>query len=315
MNPVDSTVFLRHLPEPLRGQASRCLNLPALLAETVRSAQNAWPGLSLSTEQFLAFVAERLPDDVPLERAFLDLRAADLFLVAACLAGETKAIRAFEARYFGDVASTVTRISRGSLLADDILALLRQRLFVADSNGRPKLRTYGGRGDLQKWVQVIVVRFVLDVLKRERHLPVEDDLLLAIPAIEANPELELFKRHYRAEFVGAFAAAAAVLTPRERNLLRYAYVEGHGIDRLAAFFRVHRATAARWLERARQSLVDGIRGELKERLSVGTTELDSILRLIQSNLQVTLRRYFEAPPTRRETRSLRARTVKPRFEE
>ena len=67
------------------------------------------------------------------------------------------------------------------------------------------------------------------------------------------------------------------LDDRSKNLLRHAYVDGHGIDAIGAIYGVHRATAARWVERAREQLVTQTIADLMQRHRVSEQEARSIV--------------------------------------
>jgi RNA polymerase sigma-70 factor (ECF subfamily) len=75
-------------------------------------------------------------------------------------------------------------------------------------------------------------------------------------------------------------------------------VDGLTIDEIGALYRVHRATAARWLARAQVGLTKEIRAALIRTLNLQPAELRSVLRLIRSGLQVSLRSLFDGwqPP-------------------
>jgi uncharacterized protein (DUF885 family) len=60
----------------------------------------------------------------------------------------------------------------------------------------------------------------------------------------------------------------------------------------AAVYSVHRATAARWVSKAHAAVLDGVRQALQSRLRVTKKELSSILRLIGSQLDITLDAYL-----------------------
>jgi RNA polymerase sigma-70 factor (ECF subfamily) len=62
------------------------------------------------------------------------------------------------------------------------------------------------------------------------------------------------------------------------------------ISDIGAIYQVHRATAARWLSKARATLIDLTKEQLAILLSVEPGETDSILRLVQSQLDVSLER-------------------------
>src|SRR5262249_43055522 len=83
------------------------------------------------------------------------------------------------------------------------------------------------------------------------EVPVEDEILAALPAEGSDPEIEHFKRLYAAEFRAALSEAIAGLASRERNLLRHGFADALSIDQIGALYGVHRSTAARWIHAAR----------------------------------------------------------------
>ena len=72
-------------------------------------------------------------------------------------------------------------------------------------------------------------------------------------------------------------------------MLRQYYIDGLTIDRLAALYRVDRATTARWVVAARSAVLAGTRDFLGSALGVTTSEVESILRLVGSQLELSLR--------------------------
>jgi RNA polymerase sigma-70 factor (ECF subfamily) len=125
-------------------------------------------------------------------------------------------------------------------------------------------------------------------LGRKTQERAEDPRLSSYPDAADNPELAYLKRVYRREFGEAFAASIERLSTRERNLLRYITTEGLSVDSVAALYGVHKATVNRWLAEARRTLLSCVRDHLCRRLSIGATELDSILVMIGSHFDVAL---------------------------
>ena len=155
----------------------------------------------------------------------------------------------------------------------------------------------GGRGDLRRWVRSVAVRTCLNELRKgKREILVDDDHLIAQHAIAADdPEVEYMKRTYAAEFKAAFADALAQLGAREQTLLRYHHVDGLNIDEIGAIYRVHRVTAFRWLEKAKNQLVQRTLELLRARLKLTPPELDSVLRMIRSQIHLSLVRQLGGP--------------------
>ena len=76
---------------------------------------------------------------------------------------------------------------------------------------------------------------------------------------------------------------------RDRNLLRQHYLDGLTMETIAPLYQVHRITIVRWMEKARAALGKATRHQLSSRLQVERTELESILRLIDSELDMSVR--------------------------
>ena len=107
---------------------------------------------------------------------------------------------------------------------------------------------------------------------------------------DADPELAHIRERYRSEFHAAFGKAVSALDPEERNLLRCTYLNGMSTDELGRAFGMHKATAARHLSKARDKLLDLTRAELKEQLGANSGELDSVIRLFDGELSISLSR-------------------------
>jgi RNA polymerase sigma-70 factor (ECF subfamily) len=245
----------------------------------VSQARAAWPDLSLSTDVFLRHVDSKLGD-----KDLEALRGADLFLACACANGDKDAIAAFEQKYAGDITAVLAKMRVETGTNDELRQTLRTKLFV---NGA--IAEYAGWGDLKAWLRVVFVRMILDY-RREHplHLSLEESLTMALEAPTDNPELELMKRAYAAEFRDAFHSAITTLSERDRKLLHAHFVEGLPIERLGEMHDVHRTTASRWLAEAQKELMVATRKTLKARLKVGAETVESILDLIQSRLELSL---------------------------
>jgi RNA polymerase sigma-70 factor, ECF subfamily len=73
-------------------------------------------------------------------------------------------------------------------------------------------------------------------------------------------------------------------------LLRYNVLEGLNIEEIGKIYGVHRATVARWITAARESILGRTRDELERRFGITAVEIDSIVRLVQSRLDVSMER-------------------------
>jgi RNA polymerase sigma-70 factor (ECF subfamily) len=139
-------------------------------------------------------------------------------------------------------------------------------------------------------VRTIATRIAIDRLRGKRAEPVETEALERLPDSADSPELAHFRRTYHTEFKAAFEAALASLEVRERNVLRHHFVDGLTTDEIGALYDVHKTTAFRWLDGAREKLSKRTRAEFQQRVTALPQELDSILRLVQSQLDLSLSR-------------------------
>ncbi|MBZ0236411.1 MAG: helix-turn-helix domain-containing protein, partial [Deltaproteobacteria bacterium] len=109
-----------------------------------------------------------------------------------------------------------------------------------------------------------------------------------------DPELALLKARYAGELEAALRRAGEALTERERALLRLAFVDGLNVDQVGDVYGVHRATAARWIARARTRVFELTRDDLRARLALTPTEFESVVRLVRSQVELSLTRLFGA---------------------
>jgi len=264
-----------------------------LMIELLRDAHAAWPGVELAPQVFAGYLSSRLAADSVPALGVRELRTGDLYLACACARSDPKAIAAFERHVLGGLDATLRKL-RGMTpdIIDEVKQRLRQRLLVADGRS-PRILEYSGRGELRRWLRVIAVRQALAMRQRDgRETPSEGEVLeRALPATQ-DLEKDFYKQRYQGEFTHAIGEALSALSVRHQVLLRQAFVDDLSIDELGRLYRVHRATAARWLAHAREALSNQTRAVLMRRLTVSASELNSILRWVRSGLELSLRVVF-----------------------
>jgi len=252
---------------------------PALRA-MVTTAAAAWPDVRLPDDVFVAHVAARLPEG-PLSDGLAALR------------GDDAALAAFEATHGADLRGALGRFVRGDAATADLAQQVRERLFVGKGASAAKIGEYSGRGQLRNWLRAVTARVALNALDgARRELPLEDEMMAQMPST-TDPVLDHMKRTYRAEFKTAFQATVQGLSAEDRTHLSQHFIDGLNIDEIALIHGVHRATAARWLGRARDAILVGTRSALTERLGTSKEKLESIMRLIASDLEVSMQRCLQ----------------------
>ncbi len=298
-------VFVAALPEawrdagPAEQWPERLLEsrrLEGLLNRVVDRAKEAWPDFPYPLELFLEDLASRTPEDVDLFEHLESLPAADLFLAYACGRGLDGAVEAFERRVIPVVSRALTRLGAQPDAVDEVQQRLRERFLVGVAGKPPAVSTYAGFGSLAAWVRVSALREYYGMAREgQRFRQVEDaDLGEEMDGIVQGPgsELGYLKKRYRPHFRAALAEAMTLLEARQRNVLRQHYLDGLQVDQLGMLYRVHRVTASRWLAGARKAVLSHTRRLLMARLDLAPEELDSMIRLVSSRLDISIRAHL-----------------------
>jgi len=287
------STFILALPPSLQPEAHADGTLVPRLEDLIVTGRGAWPELVLSATVFLTAVAKVLPDNRTLAEGLASLKVDELFLAAACSAGDPEAIAAFRASYLSGLRAAVAKSAPESAV-DDVVQQVLVKLFVGGESG-PAIAKYAGRGSLADWVQIMAIRDAKSALRKKSATPISDMEAMVDRVIATDdPELESLKRRYRSAFKSAFQDAFTRLEPRARNILRLEHLDGLNIDRIGAIYGVHRATVARWRASARQALLTETKRSFQAQHRIGASEFESIMRLIQSQLDVSLDRLLES---------------------
>lgn len=254
-------------------------------------ASQRWPGVVVDLERFTTFVTARWQEVSP------DVRTELLYLTCACATGDAAALAAFE-RTYGSVIDAALARMQTAVDIDEVKQRVREKLFVGDADTPPRIGEYTGRGELAGWLRAVAVRTALN-LRREglREAPgyqadEAEGLAALLPAAGSDPELATLLERYRADVGAALAEAIAALPDKHRVILRYHYAERLSIDQIGVIFGVHKTTAFRRLEQAREELVESARAALKTRLRLDDAGLQSLVRVVNSQLEITLSGLF-----------------------
>jgi RNA polymerase sigma-70 factor (ECF subfamily) len=266
------------------------MSLADAAARIAAAGRAAWPGVALANDAIAAHLEARLRDD-PDARAD-DLHDADLYLAIALGAGDAAALRAFEARLVPEIDRALRRLRLSAATLDEIKQQLRLELFAGES---AKIRDYAGRGELVAWLRVTATRKGWRFARRGAVETTLDEILLDHwPAATPDPKHQHLRATYVDELKRAIADAFAALELRQRNLLRQHVIDELTIDDLARLYRVHRATCARWLADARTELGKSTRKRLVATLGLPGDELDSLLRFLDSDIELSISRILQA---------------------
>ncbi len=289
------TYFLQALPVDPGTDLQASPELGASIESVLETARHAWPDVALPPERFLAYLAERVPLEGAPHEGLALLHHEDLYLACACQEGNEAAIVGFTAAHEETISTALASMKNVLSIEEEVRQRLYEKLFTGTDTRRPKISSYFGRGPLRAWIRAATVREAISLLRRhKREVLGNDDYITSLADLGDDPEMLHLKGLYRSVFQVAFAAAFKQLSSKDRTLLRYKYSDAASLEEIARIYGVHRATAARWLAQIRENLLIETRGAMAAELKATESELDSIFRVIQSKLDVSLAGQLEA---------------------
>jgi RNA polymerase sigma-70 factor (ECF subfamily) len=265
---------------------------PPELSFSVRAAHAtgsaSWPGVALSIEDFARHVEERVEGDA---NEILTRHGDDLFLACACARGDARAIELFSKQFLGAVPTMVARIVPPGELMDELVQSLHELMLVRRASAPPHIAEYRGTGSLAGWVRISATRAAVRMKNRAARFASSSEPLdrEGPEAPTVGPERLYVERRYGPAFQAAFREALVALPDAPRELLRRYYVDGLTIDQLAEIHGIHRATAARRIDAARRLLFTDARRRASEQLRIPDEDINSLLYLVASRLELSLR--------------------------
>ncbi len=240
-----------------------------------------------------------------------EIRAEDLFLVAAALFGDCVAEAKLRRIHRPVLAGCLRQLEVSTATLEEIERRLWDAALVGDDGGPPRLAGYSGRGALATWVGIAAQRIALK-MRRQGTTPVApreaaapeasrdasaeagkralDSATAQSDALAADPELALIKGRVGGEFQGALTRALGILEDRERMIYRLHLVDGMAIEMLAKVYRVSHATITRWLVKARDSVIRETQRLLREEMKLSPAEFESVTALVVSQLDLRVSR-------------------------
>jgi RNA polymerase sigma-70 factor, ECF subfamily len=260
-----------------------------LLAERFAEAVASWPGVSVSEQAFRAAVTSALEGS---GGRLADLHTSDIYLALGCLERQPAAVAALESHIIREIRRSVERASQDPSSVDDTVQTTMERLLLGPSPAAPKLAQYTGHGPLVAWVRVVAVREALQLRRRTQRARIVDDALLVERGgtAAANHEVELLRRRHGETFRSAVQEALRRLAPEQRAILRFQVLDQLTIDQIAPMLGVHRATAARRLERARSDALDHTKAILRELHGLSDSEATSLCLALVNEVDVSVGR-------------------------
>jgi RNA polymerase sigma-70 factor, ECF subfamily len=284
-----STVYLKELGiQPTDPTTSDHLELTLVAA--IAEAHETYPGCTVDEIAFLHHLVRHVGREA-LEPGWpRTFRVDDMLLAFASGAGCPNAVKLLRDKTQSVIHAASRKINDSSAFVDEVSQRLFEKLLVSAPDGSPRILAYGGRGAIGAWVRVAAMRVAIDIMRQQRGVnePADDQVLEELDLTGQDPELEYIRFRYADEVNGALRQAFGVLTARERTILRMHLLDGLNIDSIGVLYRVHRSTVARWIARARDTILEESHTRLQRRLGATDSEVRSLERLVKSDLRVCL---------------------------
>ncbi|MCG8421393.1 MAG: sigma-70 family RNA polymerase sigma factor [Proteobacteria bacterium] len=293
------TSFLAALEPTARKHWQARTELSDELGALFAAGRATWSELELAPEIFAAHLARCLdPDEIDRgDAALSQLRGEDLYLACACTTQVPGSMAAFEREFRGVIDALYRRWRFPRIERDDLLQLARQKLLVGDGIGEPRLARYAGRGRLRNWLRMTASRLLIDASRRKidaARQSASDEQLAALLVADSDPYQAVWRQRDQPRIKAAVERALRALPRGERSLLRYRFVYGLAVEEMARLRGVHRVTVSRSLARTRKRALENVRRELAEELEASASEIESILRFCNTQLDLSLERILDS---------------------
>jgi RNA polymerase sigma-70 factor (ECF subfamily) len=249
-----------------------------------------WADVQLPLFRFVQFV-----ESAGVTAASLEVRGDELFLAAAAVAQDPRALAHLDREYLARAVDVLSRVDDAPDFVAEVRQLLRVNLVAEQP---PRLASYTGTGALLAWLRVVALRTALNLKRAQRRLvpagrPMSGPDPLVPLLSGGDVERAALKQRYLPGFRQALEAGFQRLAPRERTLLRLCFVDGLNIEAIGEMYGVHRATVARWLVAIRQRLFREAGVVLGGGQTVDSRSLRSLYRLLADDLYLTASRLLK----------------------
>lgn len=257
------------------------------------AGENSWPKIILSRSSFVSKLAAN--HDTKSLLGINESSACEMFLGHACAAGDPQALFVFDNEYLSRIPGMLSHMKLSPSTLDEVVQQVRMKLLVGEASSPPKIGSYANRGKLAGMVQVVATRTAISLLRKIKP-QAPDDTLISLASPDNDLGLHYIKQQYRSEFKNCFEEAVRGLSNRDRTLLRLHLLHRVTLDKLAVMYYVHRATIVRWIAKARQELLGKTKELLGKKLQLEASEFDSLMQMVQSNLDLSTSRIFKSMP-------------------
>jgi RNA polymerase sigma-70 factor, ECF subfamily len=267
------------------------LSFEQAVALAAAAGRRCHPRVVIAADDFARHAAQ-----VGADVAGLGEHGADLYLACACALGDRQALAVFEKQLLPAVDGKLRGMGVGEEQLDEIRQGLRVRLL---SDGQPRIASYAARGPLVAWLRIAATRLALNIVDGARlesaRMAADGVALDRLITAAADPELEVVRGRFQAQFQRALDDSLAALYPRAKEVLRLHYLDGQNLEAIAAAYGVHRATVARWLVAIRSTVLANLRDRLRTTLHPTSSDFRSLAAALEDQLTISVDRLLPGP--------------------
>ncbi len=245
------------------------------------------PTLTGNSAEFAKHIAGLVGEGTLVE----DIRATDLYVAWCCTQGCSAALEHFWTSCVPTARRAAFSVTKNEDLAEDVVQDVLQKLIVGTSDKPGTLASYQGRSKLERWLRSVTVRAAISASRKssQKATTESEETLMQVPAVDDDPELALLKETSSEMVETALRDSLRELDSETRLVLQQHLIDGLTIDQLASIYRIHRATAARRIAKAREALLAATRQKLRSTIQMTGGELDSLINFAQSRVKLSLR--------------------------
>jgi RNA polymerase sigma-70 factor (ECF subfamily) len=263
-----------------------------LLAALYARGRAAHPRVVVSEQAFarhLARCANGGNTGVGVTASLAEIAAEDVYLACACAERVRGAAAIFDRDFSRVIRRAVSRVLATADERQEAEQRAWQHILVEETNGRLRIAQYLGQGPLERWVSVAAMRVAISFGRTESAERRLREKAIA-EAAGIDPEVLYMKGELREAFEGAVTEALGRLKPRERLVLKLFLVSGMTLDAIGKSLGITRQAVSKTIARARESIVAYVETSVQQRLKMTKEDLSSILRVVATQLDVSISR-------------------------
>jgi RNA polymerase sigma-70 factor (ECF subfamily) len=261
--------------------------LEKLLASFYARGREAYPRIALDEQAFGRHLARCAKEAKASSLA--DLPAPDIYLACACAARVRGAATAFERKFGPIIRRAISRVLKSADERQEAEQRAWDHIVVEGARGAPRITHYLGQGPLENWVSVAAMRIAVSFGRAESA---ERRLRAKVVSDTSRIDAEgmSMKGQLREAFEAAVAEALGGLKARERLILKLHVVSGMTLEAISKSLGVSRQAVSKTFSRTREGILGSVEASLRRRLKISRGELSSVLRLVASQLDVSVSR-------------------------